>query len=722
MKKFTLIFLLTTFCFQTGLYAYQLTDHPRIFVTKAALPALAANAKGPLAAEYKIIKETADKAVKEGIVKPHNRFVRPMDMVCAGICYLVERQLGNETKQYVDAIKKYWGDGQVLNREGDGFFGYYGMVYDWIYDALSPEERKTYGDQLGQWLRYYTDVSEITLRNGHWWYNQTWGPAHLNTPNTRDGITPKLFVALALKGSGTIHEKDAVRFLDSWAKRVPAECIPAFDESGGVWAESMGHGGYGPISVIPWAFEAWRTATGEDLFSRCKPTSYLPEMTRWAVHLTVPFCDKTAWIDDNSSSKLRAFSRVAPILAARYHDGVANGISEQSAKQSWNKVPWVRFLSYRPAIKPSNPGKENYPAAHLFKGAGHVYMRSRWNDPDATWAFFGAGPKFAGHSRDDEGSFLLAKKGWLVLRAPGQGHNDSNYYIGGSLAYNIVTIYNAEEKFRRTAPRRSGGVKNENDGGLIRYVYTTHTRDDRAEIKAYHHDDTLTYTAADLSQGYNSDKVSEVTRQFLYLRGKREFFIIFDRIQATSAEFPKTWFLHIPGEPAVNGTETVLTPEHVFTYNGDTATWLSDHAGEENVLSTGKARAFLKTLLPKNAAITKRGGEGHQLWGHPHEPTAQYNHAGPRSNRPPTVPWRLEVEAPIGKNKREYFLHVLEIADETDTSMSGVKLLERDNLVGVRLTAGEKPLEILFAPKGDMTLKIFSSGKNKYTIPAASHN
>jgi len=722
MKKLAMVFLLITFSFQPAVFAYHLADHPRMFVNKATLPALAANAKGPLAEEYKIIKETADKAVRDGIVKPHNRFVRPMDMVCAAICHLVEQELGNDTCQYIDAIKKYWGDGEVLNRKGDGSFGYYGLVYDWIYDALSEKERKIYGDQLGQWLRYYTDVAEITLKSGHWWYNQTWGPAHLNTPNTRDGITPKLLVALALKGAGTIHEEDAVRFLDSWAKRVPAECIPAFDESGGVWTESMGHGGYGPIAVIPWAFEAWYTATGEDLFSRCAPTSYMPEMTRWAVHLTVPFCDKTAWIDDNRSGKLSVFSHVAPILAAHYYDPVANGICEQSAKESWIEIPWTRLLCYKPAIKASNPGKESYPTAHLFKAAGHVYMRSDWNCPDATWAFFGAGPKFAGHSRDDEGSFLLAKKGWLVLRAGGQGHNDGDYYIGGSLAYNIVTIYNPEEKFRRTTSRHSDGVNNENDGGLIRYVYTSHTRDDRAEIKTYHHDDKITYTAADLTIGYRSDKVSEVTRQFLYLRGKREFIIIFDRIDAANADFPKTWFLHTPSDPTVNGTEKVLTADHVFSYTGDTATWLSNPAGEENVISSGKSRAFLKTLLPKGAKITKRGGEGHEFWGHPHEPTAQYNHTCSRSNQPPIVPWRLEVEAPIGKNKRDYFLHVLEIGDESDSSMSNVSLVERDNLVGVSLKAGEKPLEILFAPKGAMNLKIFASGNNIYTIPTVSKN
>jgi hypothetical protein len=54
--------------------------------------------------------------------------------------------------------------------------------------------------------------------------------------------------------------------------------------------------------------------------------------------------------------------------------------------------------------------------------------------------------------------------------------------------------------------------------------------------------------------------------------------------------------------------------------------------------------------------------------------------------------------------------------------MSDVRLVERDNLVGVTLKAGEKPLEILFAPKGNMTLKIFASGNNIYTIPPVTKN
>ncbi|HUU26434.1 MAG TPA: hypothetical protein VM123_01355 [archaeon] len=705
MNRLSLLSLLIFVCLHSVGIAYQLGEHPRILMNKAGLPVLARHAKGPLAAEYNTIKAVADSAVEHGVARIQSRFRPPVPLICCGICYLVERELGGEPKPYASAVKKYWGDGEVLNLDGDGYFGYHGMLYDWIYDALTPQERKKYGDQLGRWLRYYTDRPEIMLQNGYWWYNQTWGPEHLNTPNTRDGITPKLFVALGLAGAGTVHEEDARRYLDSWAERVPAECIPAFDEMGGVWSESMGHGGYGPVVVIPWAFEAWRTATGEDLFARCAPTSYLPEMTRWAVYLTVPFANHTAWIDDNRASPLSTFARIAPILGARYKDPVANWISAESAQEGWNRIPWERFLSYDPAIKPSAPGKEGYPTACLFKGAGHVYMLSKWDDPNATWAFFGAGPKFAGHSRDDEGHFLIAKKGWLTLRAGGPGHNDWDYYAGGSLAFNIVTIYDQDEQFRRTDPRSEGGVKNENDGGMIRYVYTRHTRDDRAKITSFCHGDKFTYAAADLSQGYSSQKVSEVTRQFFYLRGAREFFVIFDRIQATSASYPKHWFLHMPGEPSVQGEETVIVPGHVLSYNGNTATWLSDPAGEKGVLSTGRARAFLKTLLPAGAKIVKRGGEGHDFWGHPDEPTAQYNHVGRSSHQPPVVPWRLEVEAPGGE-ERSYFLHVIEIGDEGDRTMSEVGLFEREGYLGAKINAGGTPVEILFAARGKLTAQV----------------
>jgi len=734
MIRFTLPFILVFAVFGSSLAEYQLGEHPRIFLTPQRVKELAARAYGTgmLADDYALIKAEADGVVADSALR---NFDSPWhvqtDMFCACMAYLIERELGDpDAARYAEAIKHVWGDGkETLSTLGVGQFGNFAIAYDWIYDSFTEEERIRYGNYIGSWLYHYTTEPEIMLQNGGWYYNKTWGPAHLSTRDCRDGITPKLFVALALSGAGTIHEDACKRFLDSWEQRIPSECIPAFDIIGGVWPESMGHGSYGPVKVIPWAFEAWRTATGLDWFALGSPTSYLKELNLWAVHLTVPFTNRTAYIGDNTSPDYleRTFQWVAPILGARYSDPVANWISTSLDTDYWYRVPWMRFIAYDPDVPARNPGQMRWPTARLFTGAGHVYLRSRWNDPNATWAFFGAGPCYANHARDDEGHFLIAKKGWLVLRAGGAGHNDDDYYAGGSLAFNIVTIFDPAEEFRRVTPGdaalAAGGTKNERDGGLIRHVYEGphDEKKERGHITAFKHGRKYTYAAADLTKAYRSNKVNEITRQFLYLRTPREFFVIFDRVDARNGQFPKHWFLHIPGEPTVFGDETMYTEGHVYSYTDtDYATWLSDPAGNEaDMLSTGRSRAFLKTVLPSGATLTKRGGEGHEFWGHPEEPSAQYNHAGKNSDRPPIVPWRLEVAAPVGET-RQYFLHVLEIGDESDTRMSEVTLLAADtSLAGVRITPEEgEPVEVLFSRRDTLRAKVrFGDGAQFEELP-----
>lgn len=691
--------------FTGGVMAYELVDHPRIFVNQSQIPELVTRANGALKTEYEAIKEAADEAVRKGVVAPKSRFHAPLDQICLGIAYLVEREKGQNVDAYVQAIRAYWGDGSVLGLDGTGHFGFQALVYDWIYDALSPEERVRYADALGHWLRWYTDTPEITLKNGGWWYNQTWGPAHLNTPNTRDGITPKLFVALAIAGAGSKHEADAKQFLDSWSARVPAECIPAFDQMGGVWSESMGHGNYGPIAVIPWAFEGWRTATGEDFFQLASNTSYTTEMNEWAVHLKLPWCKHTAWIDDNSGADLRGMARVSPILASRYNEPLGNWISDVAPPDRYKRPQWFRFLFYDPSIRSESPAQKGYSLSRHFTGAGHVHMRSDWDDPNATWAFFGVGPRFAAHARDDEGHFMIAKKGMLVGRAGGMGHNDRDYYAGGSLAFNIVTIYDKDEEFRRLSPGQrgldEGGTKNENDGGMIRWIYNGHYYVDRGRIITYYDDETVTYAGADLTEAYRKEKVNEVTRQFVFLKDKRNLVVIFDRVDATNKDFPKTWFLHVPTKPEVDGNEKVLVADHVAQYDGQIATWVSSHVGVDEVFSKGRSRAFMKRLMPENAVVTIRGGEGHEFWGHPHEATAQYNHKGDQGDRIPVIPWRFEVESPNAIT-RDYFLHVIEVGEEADSKMAPVRLVRNGDQVGAFLGSGEDSVTLWFAQTGPL--------------------
>jgi hypothetical protein len=537
-----------------------------------------------------------------------------------------------------------------------------------------------FGDALGSWLRYYTDDPRILLKWGHWEYNQTWGPIHLNIGNTRDALTQKLLIALAITGAGTSTEADAKTFLDSWNQRVPAECLPAFNRMGGVWSESYGHGAYGPVTVIPYAFHAWRTGTGIDLFQQVEPWGYPVEEPRWVAYTMMPHNERTAWIDDGDGSRPAGFARAAPML----RDGLSQWFCDRGPE--WQlRERWQRVTCYDPSIPATPP--YDLPLGYLFPGAGHVYMRSAWNDPNATWAFFGCGPQFAGHSRDDEGHFLIAKRGALVSRQGGQGHNDTDYYAGGSLIYNLVTIFDPSEKFRRDKG-------NENDGGLVRHVYEGGPFPrERGHIVAFEHNADYTYAAADITKGYHQNKAREVTRQFLYLRGAREFFVVFDRVEATRPDFARHFFLHVPTEPQWRDSpeerskegekvrteegRTALSTSHLLTFSPSSVlTWPSvpEADGDKTVLSQGRSRMFLRTLLPQQAQIVLRGGPGHEAWGHPLEPTAQYNHMTDRRLRPPICPWRIEIGDPTA-GARSLFLHVFEVTDEGAQQPTSVQLV-----------------------------------------------
>ena len=82
------------FCLFSGINAYQLGPHPRIFINRENLPALAGRSANALAGEYRVIKTEADRAVAEGVKNLESRFSYPLDLVSLGICYLIERERG----------------------------------------------------------------------------------------------------------------------------------------------------------------------------------------------------------------------------------------------------------------------------------------------------------------------------------------------------------------------------------------------------------------------------------------------------------------------------------------------------------------------------------------------------------------------------------------------------------------------------------------------------
>ena len=679
-------------------------QHPRVLLTPALVREMARKVNGPFAQEYQALLASAN-AGPRGLERPSSI---PSGFMEAGLAFLIERELGRDGSAYAAKVLDLWRQPQWQKAGLARHFGWQGLLYDWIYDAMTPEERAKFGELLGEWVATWWKGPHLDMEREGWWYNQHWGPAHLDEPNHRVALLAKLFIDLAVQGNAGRFESAIQTNLNEFCTRFENEGLAALDTMGGIWSESNGHGGYGPTYTVPLGYQTVQAATGFDPFEKSKPRGFAREYIKACIYSLMPHNDKLAYIDDSSGDRAVQFARAAPIFARHYRDGVAGWLSDRALAEGWlrgrDQAPdevWQR-IAWMPAdLKRVTPREAGYPLAYHFRGAGHVYMRSAWDDPNATWVFFGAGPAYAGHSRDDEGHFLIGKRGQLVNRSGGQGHNDDCYYTGGSLCFNIATIYHPDEKMIRTR-------YNENDGGTIRHVYEHPFPMDRGKIKAYSHDENFTYTAADLTRAYWGGKALEVSRQFLYLRGPRECLIIFDRLEATRPDLPKHWFLHLPTEPALNGKLAARVPNHAIESDGDTATWLSDPAGDTSLLSQGRTQAVLRRLAPLGAVTTKRGGPGHDFWGHPNNPSAQYNHTldiegkeNPAYHRPPLSPWRLEVKAPEGP-LRDYFLHVLFLTDEGSGEAPVTERIAEPDRLGVRFELGGRGVTALFDTTGPL--------------------
>ncbi|MCZ2076484.1 MAG: hypothetical protein HUU41_07135 [Bryobacteraceae bacterium] len=677
--------------------------HPRALITPEMVWEMVEKVKGPFAAEYRMMLETASLGPR-GL---DNRWGIPAAFMEAGLAYQIERASGRDGQPFAGKILNIWRDPEWQKPGLRRHFGWQGLLYDWIYDAMTDAERNRFGELLGEWVATWWNNGEVNIPRSGWWYNQHWGPAHLDEANHRVALLAKLLIDLAVMGHAGKFEDAVRRNLETFRARFLSDGLPALDEMGGIWSESSGHGNYGPLLTVILGYQAVKSGLDFDPFEKSAPHGFAREYIQAAIYGMMPHNGKLAYIDDSSSGYPNQQARAAPLFARHYGDRVARWFSDLALEKHWlrsSRVPqdevWQRIAFLPENVLPQSPAEAEWPLACLFRGAGHVYMRSAWNDANATWAFFGAGPSYAGHSRDDEGHFLITRRGHVVNRSGGAGHNDNCYYSGGSLIYNIMTVYHPDEQMRRTQ-------HNENDGGLIRYVYSNRFPMERGHLTAFWHDDSLaTYAAADLTKGYWAGKVCEVTRQFLYLRGAHECFVIFDRVEATAANLPKVWMLHLPAEPEVDGTPRVIIPEHVTAFEGSIARWWSDMAGDTDAISQGRTRAVLQAVAPRAVRITKRGGDGHDFWGHPYNPAAQYNHTldikgveNEAYRRPPYSPWRLEVE-PVESQVRDYFLHVLFLKNEGDPDGAGAERIEQQNRLGAHIPLGSRSVTVLFELEG----------------------
>ena len=371
-------------------------------------------------------------------------------------------------------------------------------------------------------------------------------------------------------------------------------------------------------------------------------------------------------------------------------------------------------------LKPLSP--ETLPLTHFSSTPfGWMIARTGWG-ANSVIAEMKINEQFVGnHQHMDGGSFQLYYKGPLAIDAGAYGGSSGGYnsphnksFFKRTIAHNSLLVYDPDEKF--ACWNYGGADKTEyaaNDGGqcmpgdrwqtcnryedLLSEEYTVgrtlaHGFGPDAQVPEY------SYLKGDITKAY-TQKVKEMKRSFVFLNLKDETvpaaLIVFDKVVSANPDFKKYWLMHSIEEPDVDGcTFTVAR-----TKNGDSGLLHNT------------------VLLPdaNDAHIEKVGGPGKEFW------VFGTNYTNdPAPSRPDVAnergAWRVEI-SPAKPATENYFLNVLQVADNTCKQLNDVRRLDGACTVGVqiadRVVTFSKDSEQL---SGRFEVKVEGEGNLKFVI------
>jgi hypothetical protein len=513
-------------------------DHPRIFFTAEIIAATRANiaAHPDLAAVYQKLKSRAMWDSVGGVswnVQDHASMI--------ALTYLIETDASIKTTLFtkllagMDALPAATTDEWTTGLTAWAM----AVMYDATYNELTAAQRTKYAaDIVNIADRVYT-----YYRHGD--YNN-----HVYCE-----YGPLIYPGLALANDGLQDEKAAkyLNFTSDFLANHGAKTFAQVGETDGGWPEGRSY----HALFVHWFSQqlwAWKIATNIDLFPNA--TGLRGDAT-WMTQTSLPHDNQPVAVADINTNpntpKVNSWDEsfyYLGILAREYQDGIAQYASNASGFGEYEFRLWPYVISHDPTLAPQLPS--SLPTAALYEGIGWAPMRSDWST-DATFGMFVCGRYFAGHQHHDQNQFIIHKKGTLAIDA-------GEYGARATECHNTIRI---------GGNQRMDGMPNGNDP--MRYVgdpkidpggqcYT-------GSILAYQHapQEGWTYVAGNATAAYDASKVSEFTRQFVYLRP--DLFIVYDRTATLRAE-QREWMLHSLEPASLN-----MFQQEVTIANGNGTLW-----------------------------------------------------------------------------------------------------------------------------------------------------
>ena len=529
-------------------------------------------------------------------------------------------------------------------------------AYDWIYDQLTPAERKEIG--LG-FFKHYKDCLAGGSFPGQNRSNHTsgfYGPTNM-----------AWYVGLTFYADG-IDDRQAERLL----KQGYAEHIKLLDyrklaagDDGGMGSLAVGYA----FGMYPWAeynfMHTYNSSTGLAIE---KHYDHLSLFANWVLWNRLPGHMRYGLADSAPAGKFGEgflemhMLQAAHFYARRYPDRarlamwVRNELlTDQKHDNYWWPLAPLLVTRCGELPKPKGPDA-TWPLARNFQRMGVVFMRSGLDD-EATSAAFIAGGKIKSHRHYDQGHFVIYRKGHLAIDSGDYGPRERNdhltEYLYRTVAHNSLLIRAPSQADR--PPKVWGGPAKTFDGGQYEQA---------GQQVAFETSAAYSYAATDMTACYAPAKCKQAVRQFVFVHP--DTFVIFDRVTAAKADYRKSWLLHSVNEPRLDARGKTFRVEY-----GDSA--LVGHV-----------------LSPSEARIVTVGGPGKEFF------SAGSNHPQQGKHKELSGAWRVEV-SPGGKRKSDFFLHVLRVGDKplkTDAEVHLVK--ERDKLGATFKTSAGQTVTVTF--------------------------
>lgn len=413
-----------------------------------------------------------------------------------------------------------------------------GLGYSWFRDALSAEDRKVIRSALVKHAlgeanriyaldRHYFDSGWVvpqqwvhpapvpkSLPDGTATANISWPVASFNWNILCN--TGMIVAALAVSGDEPDLARQVIRRAQISVRNGFAMFAPD-----GAWPEGPM---YGALSMRDAAVlvTALQSVLGHD-FGLSKSVG-MPSFGDYLKHVTGPTGLLFNYGDSDTHTDHVALSWMSTRFDRPAYDWRQAG-AEQISHPAFNLI-WRQSEGLNLSVKE--------PRSLWFGGLGLVTLRSAWDDRDAVYAGFKAGPLRSHHNNLDAGTFVLDAKGvrWAVDLGVG------NYLLPG---------YFTDQRFDYYRTATIGQ-------NTLTFEGANQDASGRAQIEAFGQFPGFSFAIADLSPPY--DMAAGTVRRGIALIDDVAV-LVQDEITGTQPE-PVAWTMHTQAEVTLAGSRAVL--------------------------------------------------------------------------------------------------------------------------------------------------------------------